>query len=79
LPNVDVIASLFKLNEQVAILVRSGSPATGNAAVVIGGTMLADVFVCGAVGAAVVGRQFREEGEDDALFVPAEDDDGGVH
>jgi len=37
--------------------------------------VLADVLICRAVGAVVVSRQFGHEGEDDAFFVPAEDDD----
>jgi len=74
-----VIAPFFEFDQQVGIFIRFGRTALGDAAVVIGGTVLTNVLVGGAVDAVIVGGDFREEGEHNTLFVPAEDDDGGFH
>ena len=37
--------------------------------------MLADVLVCRAIGAVIVGGQFGNEGEDDPVPIRSEDDD----
>ena len=59
-----VVAASFQFMEQVAVFVRGSGVAVGDTAVIVGGTMLADVLVGVAIVAVVVGGQFGEEGEE---------------
>ena len=77
--DLKVIASAFKLDQQIGVFSWLGRAALGDATVVVSRAMLADVLVTGAVDAVIVGGDFRKESEDDSLFVSAEDDDGGFH
>ena len=71
----------FQFLEQVGILGGHSRVALGDAAVIVGGTVLAQVLVRRAIATEFVAGQFGEEGE--ALLpagpVLSEDDDGLVH
>jgi hypothetical protein len=70
LPNVELIATPLKFS----VFVGCGWITVGNAAVVVSGTMLADVLITGAKATDVVGGVFGEQSK--AVLVPAKDDDG---
>jgi len=57
------IASLFQFIEKIAVFLGAGGIADGNAAVVIGGTVLADMLKGRAKLAVGIGGKFGEEGE----------------
>jgi hypothetical protein len=79
LPDLQVVFPLPEFGRQIAVFLGRCRSAFGDAAVVIGGAVLADVLEAGAVNAVIVGGQFGEKGEDVALPIHAEDDDGGFH
>jgi hypothetical protein len=72
-----VIAPAFKFGQQIGVFIGTSWAAELDATEVVGGTMLADVLITGAIKSVIVSRQFGEESEYDALFVLAEDDDSG--
>lgn len=78
LANLNVVAALFKLDQQIGVFSWRSRTTMGDASVVISCTMLADVFVSGAVNSVIVGRYFGEKGEDDAVSIRSENN-GGVH
>lgn len=75
------IAPFFQFVVEIAVFLGTGRIAGGNAAVVIGSTVLAYVLVTGTVVAVVIGGQFWEKGE--RLFpagsILAEDSDYLIH
>ena len=73
--DLNVIASAFKLDQQIGVFVGASRAAELDATEVVGGTVLADVLVCGAIGAVIVGGDFRKESEHDPVPIRSEDDD----
>jgi hypothetical protein len=78
LANHQGISPSLQFLEKVAEVGSRSWVAIGNAALVIGGTMLSEMLVCGAAHAVNVGRHFGKQCE--AILVarafPPEDDDG---
>ena len=75
-----VITTLFKFPLKISVFSGLGRIAVGDAAPVVGGTMLADMLETRAV-ALSIGGQFGKQGEAVlvAVAVLAEDDDGLIH
>jgi hypothetical protein len=79
MPACELLSPLPEFGEKIGVFSRACRSALGNAQVIIGCTVLADVLIAGAVPAVVVGGQFGEEGEYYALSIHAEDYDSGFH
>ena len=63
LANGQVVAPLLQFVSQVAVLIGLGRVTGGDAGMEIGGTVLTEMLVAGAVPALGIGGQFGEKGE----------------
>ena len=77
--NDKVMSSTLQLLKQVSVFGGNGRVASGDAAVVVGGTMLPNMLVRRAVDSPVVRGQLGEKGEAVSRAVSSEYDDGFVH
>jgi len=77
--DLQMVAPPLKFIEEVAVFLRFGGAAVGNAALEVGIAVLADMLVASTEEALAIRGQFWKEGKDAALTIHAEDDACDFH